>query len=262
MLLLLGLCKVRDRDHFPPLKFNLTRNMSTQFESFTSLSAELRATIWRLALRQELGTENGTGRQIEFNHYHPESESISIAISCRYPTLFAVCCEARYESAKAMNCTWIPVYARYNSLTEPNQTTRFEICINFKLDTITLRDRFMAPLSQGPLVVRPTREQHQLETLACLLDYQIMKRIECVGIDAQPPPASRRLDFDAWRKGEGLEIFCPGRLRRVSIITRTRSESSSKDYSRWLEAAVKDEIHDRWAERGQVDEPRVEVLNV
>jgi len=235
--------------------------MAARFESFTSLPAELRATIWHLAIRQEEGNEERTGRQIELYHYAPETATISVAISCPYPTLFAVCHEARYESAKAMDCRWVAVYARYNSPTERCQTTRLEICINFKMDTINIRARFIAPPLRSFLPLRPSPEQHRLEMFAQLLEYQTIQCIECITVDSQPPSPSCRLNFDAWWKGEGLEIFSYGRLRSISIMTTERSESSSRDYLRWLEAAVRDEVHDRWTERGQADEPRVEVLN-
>lgn len=236
--------------------------MPARFESFANLPAELRATIWRLAFRLEEENEEHTGRQIELYNYAPETATISVAISRPYTTLLAVCHEARYESVKAVDCKWAAVYARYNSPTERYQKTRLEICVNFKLDTINIRARFLAPPLCSLLPVRLTPEQYRLELFARLFEYQTIQCIECITVDSQPPAASCRLNFDAWWKGEGLEIFSYGRLRSISIMTTERSESSSRDYLRWLEAAVKDEVHDRWTERGQADEPRVEMLNV
>ncbi|KAJ4990605.1 hypothetical protein SVAN01_03836 [Stagonosporopsis vannaccii] len=236
--------------------------MSTHFESFISLPAELRTTIWRFALQQEQGNGNCTGRQIELYHYHPEIGNVSIAISRPYPTVFAVSREARYESARAMNCQWAPVYPPDSSTAAQSHKIQFVVCFNFKLDTVSLRTRFLAPPLQVLLPGLPTPEQYRLEVFARLLKYETLQCIESIVIDAQPPARSCRLDLNAWWKGEGLEIFSFGRLETVTVITRERSENSSRDYPRWLEAAVRDEVHDRWAERGETYEPRVEVVSV
>ncbi|KAH6642607.1 hypothetical protein C7974DRAFT_105215 [Boeremia exigua] len=236
--------------------------MAAQFDAFPSLSAELRATIWSLAARDEHNGKHCDGRQIELYNHDPDTESVSVAISSPYPTLFAVCREARYEVAKTTQCKWISIFARSNSPIESDHTTGFEICINFVLDTINLRTRFATPLLRTPLTIRPTQEQRQLEALARLLDYRTIQRIERIAMDAEPPIAPYRLDFDAWWKGEGLELFCFGRLQSVTISTREKSEHCSKDYARWLEAAVRDQVHDAWAERSQMNVPRIEVLSV
>ncbi|KAF2633474.1 hypothetical protein BU25DRAFT_416679 [Macroventuria anomochaeta] len=231
-----------------------------------AVTCQLRATIWSLSIRQEhvskhYGDRCHFDRRIEFHNHDPATDSISVTLSRPYPTLFAVCREARYEAAKLMGCTWVPVNGRYNSPTEPAHITQFEICINFKLDTINLRTRFLTPPPQGSLTVRPNPQQYRLDTLARLLDSDTLQRIERIVINAQPPASQHRLEIDAWWKGEGLEIFCPGRLKRVIVITRGDSDRASRDYSHWLEVAVRDGVHDRWTERGETNEPKVEMLN-
>jgi hypothetical protein len=220
--------------------------MSTHFDYFTRLSAELRAMIWRLALEQEHESEHHVhsrtaGRHIELYHYDPMKDSISVAISRPYPRLFAVDREARYEAARFMDATWVPLKTSCRSPLEPTSTSRLEICISFKLDTIIIRTRFLSSNSlRDWLPVCPTLEQCRLETLAHILDHDTIQRIQSIAIDAEPPTSARRLDIDAWWEGEGMDIFCPGQLRHIMLVTKERSKGTSQDYPRWVAMAVKD----------------------
>jgi hypothetical protein len=83
--------------------------MATTFHLFPNLPAELRVRIWHVALEDDYAELNGRHRIIELHSYNPKLKKVAVAVSRRYPTLFEVNHEARYEAAKAMGGEWIKV---------------------------------------------------------------------------------------------------------------------------------------------------------
>ena len=88
---------------------SLTATMATAFQLFSDLPAELRVRIWHIALEDDYDDLNGRERIIELHNYNPTSNTIAVAVSRRYPTLFEVNREARCEAAKAGGGEWVTV---------------------------------------------------------------------------------------------------------------------------------------------------------
>jgi len=90
--------------------------MATAFHLFPDLPAELRVRIWHIALEDDYDDLEGRERIIELHSYNPTLKAIAVTVSRRYPTLFEVNREARYEAAKAGGGEWVIVSARAKSL--------------------------------------------------------------------------------------------------------------------------------------------------
>jgi hypothetical protein len=83
--------------------------MATAFHFFPDLPAELRVCVWHVALEVDYDDLNGCDRIIELHSYNPTFKRIAASVSRRYPTLFEVNREARYEAAKASGGEWVTV---------------------------------------------------------------------------------------------------------------------------------------------------------
>ena len=125
--------------HNHPLLAPTARAM---FHSFPALPAELRARIWTEALQEEYSDLMGCSRFIEIHTYNPDLEEFSLTISRRYPSLFHVTREARYEAAKADGGEWITLNGRYCSKRTTSTRPGVEICVNFARDTFLISNRF------------------------------------------------------------------------------------------------------------------------
>jgi hypothetical protein len=86
-----------------------TAAMAATFHLFPDLPVELRVHIWRWALEGDYIELNGRKRVIELHHYSPKKKEIRVTVSRRYPTLFDVSCEARFEAGKAGGGEWVTV---------------------------------------------------------------------------------------------------------------------------------------------------------
>lgn len=96
--------------------------MTTTFHRFPDLPAELRVRVWHVALEDDYEDLKGRNRIVELHSYNLTSNSIAVALSRRYPTLFEVNREARYEAAKAEGGEWVTVRARSITVFQPQVT--------------------------------------------------------------------------------------------------------------------------------------------
>ncbi|KAF2243322.1 hypothetical protein BU26DRAFT_115936 [Trematosphaeria pertusa] len=206
--------------------------MSATFPRFPDLPAELRARIWKHALFNDYRELHGNDRIIEFHGYCNFDSilhlpGISVTVSRRYPTLFAVNREARYETTKLDGGGWARVKARHNGDTETSKARSaapgpFEIYINFDRDTIFISERFIEfkeDLASHYLAMTPV--EFRLRTLAMVMDGSSLQRIQNLQLGAampltiEPPSGS-----DAWR-GNGLQIYSG--LETVTFVTDNQS---------------------------------------
>lgn len=214
--------------------------MATAFPHFNELPAELRSRIWEYALHDEYGALGGSDRIIEFYDYDRAS-SVTFALSRQYPSLFFVSRETRYEAAKLDGGEWMPVYLDCNEAKDSFTDVAFEVWINFRRDTINLSERFTNVSST--LVWHEFRisvEQYRLQWLASLLDHTTLQKIRNFRLSVSRPPVARRLENEAWWRGEGLELFAPSVLKRVTIVT------NHNDLALWTRMIILDMLGEVW----------------
>ncbi|KAI4621694.1 hypothetical protein J4E80_004064 [Alternaria sp. BMP 0032] len=133
--------------------------MATAFHLFSDLPAELRVRIWHVALEDDYHDLNGRNRIIELHSYNPTSNTIAVAVSRRYPTLFEVNCEARCEAAKAGGG---------------------DVYMNFSQDVLFLSSRFLVDNDDrgGPGISIPVcLEEKKVRFLVTLLRPSVIKKI-------------------------------------------------------------------------------------
>jgi hypothetical protein len=112
------------------------------FYRFSELPAELRANIWSLSLHNDYRVLFGCSRFIEIHAYNTDLEEFSIAITRRYPTVYHVTRESRYEAAKLEGCEFVTLQGRHWSKYTTASTTGVELCVNFARDTFLISKRF------------------------------------------------------------------------------------------------------------------------
>ena len=83
--------------------------MFSTFDPFPRLPVELRARIWHIALEDDREVLKGRGRVLEFHSYNTELEEVAVKTSRRYPNLYHICREARYEVATIDGAEWVTV---------------------------------------------------------------------------------------------------------------------------------------------------------
>ncbi|KAF1833158.1 hypothetical protein BDW02DRAFT_396121 [Decorospora gaudefroyi] len=221
--------------------------MATTFHAFPELPAELRAAIWEYALHNEKSKVHTTkGRAIQLLNYDPSAGTISVVTSTRYPLLFAVNREARYEAAKLDNCEWITIHARHHGYDQASTYETFQVCINFSRDLIYIPEMFLKLRQRHAWVLETkTPEHYHLEALSRLLDAKTIEKIQYLSVSTRPPPKGPRfLNDDAWWRGEGLSIFCLGRLKSVHLF------STKQGHAAWAKLSVEDYLQYHWVENG------------
>jgi hypothetical protein len=231
--------------------------MASTFHQFPELPAELRVGIWDLALQDEKATpDTQKGRAIQLLEYDPSAETTAVATSTRYPILFAVNREARYEVAKLEGCEWVTVHAPYNRTYGTVSYDTFKICINFTRDLIYVPEIFLEYQQRNAWTSETHNPEHyHLNTLERVLDVDTIKKIERISISTRPPlKGPRHLEDDAWWRGEGLDVFCLGNLKNVHIFSITKS------HAEWVRLQLEDYLQWHWVENGwKVERPKVTV---
>ncbi|KAF2660887.1 hypothetical protein K491DRAFT_19682 [Lophiostoma macrostomum CBS 122681] len=120
--------------------------MATTFHPFPRLSAELRLHVWHFAIEHDVPKG---GRTIVIHSYEPSANIVSVAVSTRYPALFQVNREARYESIKQIPGEIVTIQTKTGHAQDELQSgkmdikaDKFEIFVNFEKDTFFLAERF------------------------------------------------------------------------------------------------------------------------
>ena len=231
--------------------------MATTFHQFQELPAELRSGIWDFALQNEKVTlDTKKGRAIQLLKYDPTAGTIAVATSTPYPILFVVNREARYEAAKLDGCKWITIHACYHRTYGPVSYDTFKVCINFNRDLIYIPELFLK-LQQRSSWVSETKntEHYHLKTLARILDTETINSIKNFSFSTRPPskgPMYR--EDDSWWRGEGLDMFCLGKLKNVHIF------SIRKGHAEWARLQVEDYLQWHWVDNGwKTETPTVTV---
>jgi hypothetical protein len=231
--------------------------MAITFHQFLELPAELRAGIWDFALQNEqtvLDTQKG--REIQLLKYDPTAGTIAVATSRSYPLLYAVNREARYEATKLEGCQWVTIQARYHRSYGPVSYETFKICINFSKDLVYIPGLFLKLEKRNTWHSETENPEHySLKTLARLMDAETIVKIERISVSTRPPlKGPRHLEDDAWWRGEGLDIFCLGNLKKVHLF------SINKGHAEWVRLQVEDYLQWHWVENGwKVERPGVTV---
>ncbi|KAI4631230.1 hypothetical protein J4E83_002761 [Alternaria metachromatica] len=189
--------------------------MATAFHLFSDLPAELRVRIWHVALEDDYHDLNGRNRIIELHSYNPTSNTIAVAVSRRYPTLFEVNCEARCEAAKAGGGEWVTVNAHCQSRCKTKYTTTFSVYMNFSQDVLFLSSRFLVDNDDrgGPGISIPVcLEEKKVRFLVTLLRPSVIKKIAYLMLTADL--------IHGHYKGKLLELFTA--LKRIHFQAHHR----------------------------------------
>jgi hypothetical protein len=222
--------------------------MAVAFQRFDELPAELRARIWEHSLYNEYNELDGSDRTVELYNYDRAS-SVSFAISRRYPCLFSINREARYEGAKLDGGEWTPIYLRNSEHEDYATDVALELSINFRRDTIFLSERFI-DVSATLIWNRfgASVQQYRLQWLTSLLDHSTLQKIQNLQLSVCRPSEALRLKNDAWWRGEGLDLFAPGVLKTVAILT------TADDLSLWTKGVVRDNLENIWGSDEDIGE--------
>lgn len=226
--------------------------MATTFHRFQELPAELRARILFYAHIDDCSIfHSSKNRIIEFHYYDPSVPEVSLTVSRRYPVLFSVNREARYEAARIEGGTWMPVYLDGNSNYEKARKKSFEVYIIFEHDTIFLSERFMIVDKERIWTLyHVTPEEYRLRWFARLLDRSSLQKIGELQLSVAASPDGMLLGYGGyylqigqylgptsaraykrWWKGEGLEIFRDGSFESLILVTNSSTP--------WWEAHIR-----------------------
>jgi hypothetical protein len=183
------------------------------FRRFSELPAELRANIWSLALHDDYWALHGCSRFIEIHAYNIDLEEFAIAISRRYPTVYHVIRESRYEAAKLEGCEFVTLQGRYSSKRTTASTTGVEFCVNFARDTFLVSKRFtehdINTLLPSP---QSSNEEARLTHFAQIFPAAVRAKVERIHLVAT---ARSPYDDSVWY-GRPLDLFTS--LKRIRIL--------------------------------------------
>jgi len=148
------------------------------FHLFADLPPELRANVWDLALNDDYQLLYGCSRFIEIHSYNPTLAQFSITISRRYPTLYHVTRESRYEAAKLEGGEWITLNKQYRSKTRSSSRTGVEMYVNFSRDTFLISARFTTlPIETALPRYCRTAEEARLTYLTRVVGAPFLKKM-------------------------------------------------------------------------------------
>jgi hypothetical protein len=210
--------------------------MTTTFHRFPDLPAELRVRVWHVALEDDYEDLNGRNRIVKLHSYSPPSNSIAVALSRRYPTLFEVNREARYEAAKAEGGEWVTVRARSIAVFQPQKThinvimiakvnaqlksryaskntSSFKMYMSFSQDILFISSRFVSYDDIGglPFAYATDPENVKLQILINVLSYSIIEKVVYFMLSTKYRPNLSKLGC----KGTLLELFTA--LKRIHL---------------------------------------------
>jgi hypothetical protein len=215
--------------------------MATTLHRFAELPAELRVRVWALAHEKEQSAfqNRDCGRIIELRHYNQDRPTVCITISKRYPKLFSVNREARYEVGKLEGGEWIaPPIVKHG---RRGDVKLFEIYFNFKDDTFFVAERFMDAIGQWKWGKALSVEEHRLICLRNILGSTVLSRVQRIMLSTLQ--RSTTYDRISW-SGEGFEIFKNGQLSMLTIVT------DDLHYMLYGSQALKDEWRRLWQIEG------------
>jgi hypothetical protein len=227
------------------------------FYQFRELPAELRVEIWDIVLQNEKTTlDTQKGHATQLSKYDPTAGTIAIATLTRYPVLFEVTREARYDAAKLDGCKWFTIYSPYHGTYGPVSYDTFEVCINFSRDLIYIPELFLKLQQRNYWASESKNPEHYiLKTLARILDAETINHIRNISISTSPPSKCLKyMGDDSWWRGEGLDMFCLGRLKNVHLF------SIKRGHAEWAKLQVEDYLQWHWVDSGwKAERPRVTV---
>jgi hypothetical protein len=221
--------------------------MMTTFHRFPDLPAELRVRVWHVALEDDYVDLSGRNRIVELHSYNPTSNSIAVALSRRYPTLFEVNREARYEAAKAEGGEWVTVRACSIAVFQPQKTyvnviiivkvnaqlksrytsqntSSFKMYMSFSQDILFISSRFISYediVEELHVAYASDSEKVKLQILVNILSYSVIEKVAYFMLSTTVHPGSRQR-----YKGTLLELFTA--LKRIHL--------HSIGYSQYLHA--------------------------
>ncbi|KAF2660886.1 hypothetical protein K491DRAFT_674504 [Lophiostoma macrostomum CBS 122681] len=88
--------------------------VSPSFAPFQRLPPELRLRVWHCVLRQR--SPESIGRIVELHHFNSTIGTVTVSISTRYPPIFHVNREARYEAIQQSGGELVPISMGYKSI--------------------------------------------------------------------------------------------------------------------------------------------------
>ncbi|CAG5154045.1 uncharacterized protein ALTATR162_LOCUS3440 [Alternaria atra] len=197
--------------------------MATVFQFFPDLPAELRVSVWHVALEDDYDDLNGRDRIIELHTYNPTFKRIAASVSRRYPTLFEVNREARYEAAKAGGGEGVTAKTRFNGRKEPEHTTSFSIYINCLHDIVFISERFISyePSCEHLRHHRVNKTEETSEQLfISILPDSVLKKILYLLLTIVNEAKHGRAPY----KGKYLELFTA--LKRLHLFAHTLHDHS------------------------------------
>lgn len=227
--------------------------MRTTFFLFPKLPAELRITIYGFALQDEYDLlDFCPARKIKFHEFDPSTGSISIKMSQPYPKLLAVNRETRCETAKLCKYDWMTILATPRRLDGTSGTPRFELAINFNKDHILILKGFLAQDPHFSIWRNETDsiEHFRLKMFTQLFPPSTLNRIKQISVQVLRPPKELRIEGNARWRGQGLELFHPGALERVILVSLNETHQIAH-------AFVQSYLERHWMENGGRIQPPV-----
>jgi hypothetical protein len=192
--------------------------VATTFHPFPKLSAELRCRVWYFAVLNDV--LESRGRIIEFYNHDPSGNAVSVAISKRYPSIFHVSHEARHEAIREFPGEVITVEVNQKdvrfslrSRKITSKSIKFDMFMNFKMDTVFLSKRFSK--TRGKLVGFPFIK-HSLTQLATVMPKEAMAKVEKLLVTCKASSATH--DNSEIFEENILEVFQGGRLAQVILF--------------------------------------------
>jgi hypothetical protein len=185
------------------------------FHRFSELPAELRANIWSLSLHNDYRVLFGCSRFIEIHAYNTDLEELSVAITRRYPAVYHVTRESRYEAAKLEGCEFVTLQGRYSNKYTTAFTTSVELCVNFARDTFLVSTRF-TKYDIETLLLSPysSAEEARLTHFAQIFPTAVRAKIERIHLVAM----ERTYDNDPMWYGRPLNLFTG--LKRIRVLAK------------------------------------------